>query len=237
VNAEPAARAEILRIAEHLPGEDRRRHPRPAIPSRSRARSRRSAPSSSSCVPLESRKFVRTGKVAIARGPKARLRRVDEKLGKAAPRARGHPGSSRIGFADLSQLTGEHTKCRRRFSTTRMRISDSSRAEDRHCRLWQPGTRPRLNLKDSGQDVTIGLYKGSKGWTAAEKAGFKVMTVGDAAAAADIIMSPSPRPDPAAGVRGVHQGHPGQGQDPHVRPRLQHPLQPGGAVRPTWTSL
>jgi ketol-acid reductoisomerase len=45
-----------------------------------------------------------------------------------------------------------------------------------------------LNLKDSGQDVTIGLYKGSKGWTAAEKAGFKVMTVGDAAAAADIIM-------------------------------------------------
>src|SRR6266436_6621973 len=45
-----------------------------------------------------------------------------------------------------------------------------------------------LNLKDSGQDVVIGLYKGSKGWTAAEKAGFKVMTVGDAAAAAAIIM-------------------------------------------------
>jgi ketol-acid reductoisomerase len=45
-----------------------------------------------------------------------------------------------------------------------------------------------LNLKDSGQEVVIGLYKGSKGWTAAEKAGFKVMTVGDAAAAADIIM-------------------------------------------------
>jgi ketol-acid reductoisomerase len=45
-----------------------------------------------------------------------------------------------------------------------------------------------LNLKDSGQDVTIGLYKGSKSWAAAEKAGFKVMTVGDAAAASDIIM-------------------------------------------------
>ena len=40
-----------------------------------------------------------------------------------------------------------------------------------------------LNLKDSGQDVIIGLYKGSKSWTAAEKAGFKVMTVNDAAAA------------------------------------------------------
>jgi len=36
--------------------------------------------------------------------------------------------------------------------------------------------------------VTIGLYKGSKSWAAAEKAGFKVMTVGDAAAASDIIM-------------------------------------------------
>ena len=45
-----------------------------------------------------------------------------------------------------------------------------------------------LNLKDSGQDVVIGLYKGSKSWTAAEKGGFKVMSVGDAAAAADIIM-------------------------------------------------
>jgi ketol-acid reductoisomerase len=45
-----------------------------------------------------------------------------------------------------------------------------------------------LNLKDSGQDVIIGLYKGSKSWTTAEKAGFKVMTVNDAAAAADIIM-------------------------------------------------
>ena len=45
-----------------------------------------------------------------------------------------------------------------------------------------------LNLKDSGQDVVIGLYKGSKSWTAAEKAGFKVMSVGDAASAADIIM-------------------------------------------------
>jgi ketol-acid reductoisomerase len=45
-----------------------------------------------------------------------------------------------------------------------------------------------LNLKDSGQDVIVGLYKGSKSWAAAEKAGLKVMTVNDAAAAADIIM-------------------------------------------------
>jgi ketol-acid reductoisomerase len=45
-----------------------------------------------------------------------------------------------------------------------------------------------LNLKDSGQEVVVGLYKGSKTWARAEKEGHKVMTVNDAAAAADIIM-------------------------------------------------
>ena len=45
-----------------------------------------------------------------------------------------------------------------------------------------------LNLKDSGVDVIIGLYNGSKSWEKAEKAGFKVMTAADAAKAADVIM-------------------------------------------------
>jgi ketol-acid reductoisomerase len=45
-----------------------------------------------------------------------------------------------------------------------------------------------LNLKDSGQEVVVGLYKGSKSWSKAEKDGLKVMTVNEAAAAADIIM-------------------------------------------------
>ena len=45
-----------------------------------------------------------------------------------------------------------------------------------------------LNLKDSGVDVIIGLYEGSKSWAKAEKAGFTVMTAADAAKAADIIM-------------------------------------------------
>lgn len=45
-----------------------------------------------------------------------------------------------------------------------------------------------LNLKDSGVDVIIGLYNGSKSWAKAEKAGFAVMTADDAAKAADIIM-------------------------------------------------
>lgn len=45
-----------------------------------------------------------------------------------------------------------------------------------------------LNLKESGCDVIIGLYDGSKSWEKAEKQGFTVMTTADAAKAADIIM-------------------------------------------------
>ncbi len=45
-----------------------------------------------------------------------------------------------------------------------------------------------LNLKDSGVNVIVGLYEGSKSWAKAEKQGLKVMTAFDAAAAADLIM-------------------------------------------------
>lgn len=45
-----------------------------------------------------------------------------------------------------------------------------------------------LNLKESGCDVIIGLYDGSKSWEKAEKQGFTVMTTAQAAKAADIIM-------------------------------------------------
>ena len=45
-----------------------------------------------------------------------------------------------------------------------------------------------LNLKDSGVNVVVGLYKGSKSWEKAEKQGVKVMTAAEAAAVADIIM-------------------------------------------------
>ncbi len=45
-----------------------------------------------------------------------------------------------------------------------------------------------LNLKDSGCEVIIGLYEGSKSWEKAEAAGFKVMTAADAAKACDVIM-------------------------------------------------
>src|SRR5580765_1333865 len=45
-----------------------------------------------------------------------------------------------------------------------------------------------LNLRDSGQDVVVGLYKGSKSWATAEKDGRRVPTVPEAAAMADVVM-------------------------------------------------
>jgi ketol-acid reductoisomerase len=45
-----------------------------------------------------------------------------------------------------------------------------------------------LNLRDSGLDVVVGLYPGSKSWPKAEAAGLKVATTADAAKAADVVM-------------------------------------------------
>lgn len=45
-----------------------------------------------------------------------------------------------------------------------------------------------LNLKDSGMDVVVGLYKGSKSWEKAERDGCKVMSVAEAAQSAQVIM-------------------------------------------------
>ena len=45
-----------------------------------------------------------------------------------------------------------------------------------------------LNAKESGCDVIIGLYEGSKSWKRAEEQGFKVYTSAEAAKKADIIM-------------------------------------------------
>ena len=45
-----------------------------------------------------------------------------------------------------------------------------------------------LNLKESGCDVIIGLYEGSKSWKRAEEQGFKVYVAAEAAKKADIIM-------------------------------------------------
>lgn len=45
-----------------------------------------------------------------------------------------------------------------------------------------------LNLRDSGVDVVVGLYEGSKSWPKAEADGLQVMTTAEATQAADIVM-------------------------------------------------
>lgn len=45
-----------------------------------------------------------------------------------------------------------------------------------------------LNLHESGVNVVVGLYEGSKSWTKAEEAGLKVAVASEAAAQADVII-------------------------------------------------
>jgi len=45
-----------------------------------------------------------------------------------------------------------------------------------------------LNLKDSGCDVVVGLYEGSKSWSKAQEAGLEVATVADACKDASVVM-------------------------------------------------
>jgi len=45
-----------------------------------------------------------------------------------------------------------------------------------------------LNLKDSGLDVMVGLYKGSRSWEGAQQAGLPVATVEEAAQCSDLIV-------------------------------------------------
>src|SRR5690349_23859862 len=45
-----------------------------------------------------------------------------------------------------------------------------------------------LNLRDSGVNVVVGLYPGSKSWSKAEAAGLKVLNTAEAAKAATVIM-------------------------------------------------
>ena len=45
-----------------------------------------------------------------------------------------------------------------------------------------------LNLHESGVDVVVGLYNGSKSWAKAEEAGLKVMTTEDAVKCCDVVM-------------------------------------------------
>ena len=58
-----------------------------------------------------------------------------------------------------------------------------------------------LNLKESGVDVTVGLYEGSNSWNKAKEAGLKVATVAEATAWADVVMMLIPDEKQAATYR------------------------------------
>lgn len=49
-----------------------------------------------------------------------------------------------------------------------------------------------LNLQESGVNVVVGLYEGSKSWAKAEKQGLKVLTTAEATKQADVIMILTP---------------------------------------------
>jgi len=100
VNAEPAARAEILRIGDIF---------RAKVVDVTPVTYTLEATGEESKIeaiidllrPFGIQELVRTGKVAIARGPKTRLRRVEEKLGKQRTAARPPAEDPKVvGFAD-----------------------------------------------------------------------------------------------------------------------------------------
>ena len=123
--------------------------------------------------PFGIQELVRTGKVAIARGPKTRLRRVEEKLGEAAD---GRAAARRPQGRRLRRLTRQQ---KRRDNAMPAKIyydqdADLGLLKGKKIAIIGYGSQGHahaLNLKDSGQDVVVGLYKGSKSWAKAEKDG------------------------------------------------------------------
>lgn len=103
VNAEPASRAEILRIADIFRAKVVDVTPQTYTLETTGDESKVTA-IVELLRPFGIQELVRTGKVAIARGTKTRLRKVEEKLGKAkapAPASKeAVPDPKAIGFED-----------------------------------------------------------------------------------------------------------------------------------------
>jgi acetolactate synthase I/III small subunit len=101
VNAEPTARAEILRIADIF-----RSKVVDVTPTTYTLEATGEEGKIEAIIellrPFGIQEVVRTGKVAVARSPKSRVRKVEEKLGKhPAPPGRAQPQDPKVvGFAD-----------------------------------------------------------------------------------------------------------------------------------------
>ena len=69
--------------------------------------------------------------------------------------------------------------------------ADLSRLESKRVAIIGYGSQGHahaLNLHESGVDVVVGLYEGSKSWAIAEEAGLAVTTVEKATATSDVVM-------------------------------------------------
>ena len=82
-----------------------------------------------------------------------------------------------------------------------------------------------LNLRDSGCNVIIGLYEGSKSKAKAEAQGFKVYDTAEAAKMADIIMILINDEKQADMYKKDIEPNLERGQHADVRSWLQHPLR------------
>ena len=88
-----------------------------------------------------------------------------------------------------------------------------------------------LNLRDSGLDVVVGLYPGSKSWQKAEAAGLKVMTSVRGGQGCRHGDDPGCRSHSGGSVQQRDRASYDQGQDADVRARLQRALRIYQAVR------
>ena len=79
-----------------------------------------------------------------------------------------------------------------------------------------------LNLRDSGLNVVVGLHDASKSAAKVKAAGLKVMSVAEAAKAADVIMILVPDHVQGDSYRDRYRATHDQRQDAHVRARLQY---------------
>jgi ketol-acid reductoisomerase len=79
-----------------------------------------------------------------------------------------------------------------------------------------------LNLQNSGEDVRVGLYPGSRSRAKAEKAGLKVMDVADAVKDADVVMVLTPD----VGQQKLYR----EAIEPHLRPGMMLMFAHGFAI-------
>lgn len=82
-----------------------------------------------------------------------------------------------------------------------------------------------LNLKESGVDVVVGLYKGSHSAEAARKAGLSVKTVSEAVAEADVTMVLIPDEKQADVYKDEIGPNLKKGSAPCLCPWIQYPFQ------------